>query len=113
MKFRILLGFLCSAVFLTYCSASKKSGAVKTAVTYTAQIQPLMESKCAPCHFPEKKGRKTPLNTYDAVVDNIEEIVIRIQLHPGQRHFMPKDDDRLSEKEIQLVKDWEKGGFAK
>lgn len=113
MKFKFLLTIMSSVLFFVFCSSSKKSSVNKTAITYTNNIQPLFLAKCAPCHFPEKGGKKTPFNTYEAVADEIDEIVTRVQLQPGQRHFMPKDGDRLSEKEIQMIKDWQAGGLVK
>ena len=33
-------------------------------ISYAADVAPIVERSCAPCHFPEKRGKKEPLHTY-------------------------------------------------
>jgi len=48
-------------------------------VSYADHIVPLMENSCTPCHYPEK-GKKKLLNTYEATVETIDDIIYRVAL---------------------------------
>jgi hypothetical protein len=113
MKKLLLLVLTVSiAGVLTQCN-STKNAAGKTAkkLTYTADIQPIVSAKCSPCHFPDK-GRARALNTYDAVKTNIDDMIHRIELHPGDKGFMPMRGTRLSDSTINMFKEWKDGGLA-
>jgi len=112
MKKYLFTALVFCATGLMFCTSSKKA-ALKKTTTYTANIQPLMETKCAPCHFPEKGGKKMPLTSYAAVADNIDDIIRRIEMHPDQKGFMPRKRERLSDSTIQMVKEWKAGGLVK
>jgi uncharacterized membrane protein len=113
MKKLLLLVLIVSvAGVLTQCNSSKKAtGKAAQKVTYTADIQPIIAAKCTPCHFPDK-GRAKALNTYDAVKNNADEIIRKIQLHPGDKGFMPMKRDRLSDSTINLFQQWKGNGLA-
>ena len=106
---------LVSALFLTYCSSSKKTAAStpKHTVTYTSQLMPLIEGKCSPCHIPAKGGNKEALDNVQAVRANIDEIIKRIQLDPSDPKYMPKKKAPLSKEEIDLFKTWKSEGTEK
>jgi hypothetical protein len=82
-------------------------------VTYQADIVPLMQRSCSPCHYPEKSGRKEPLDNYAAVKDHALEILERVQLPQSSLKFMPyeKKKQPLSAEEVELFKNWARGGF--
>jgi hypothetical protein len=100
-----------SFIFLfSYCSSSKK--AAKTAViTYDASVMSVIAEKCTPCHIPDKGGRVKPLNTYEAVRADIDEIIRRISLNPDEKGFMPFKHDKLSDSTIAVFKQWKDDGL--
>ena len=103
--------FTILAVFLfSYCSSSKKASKA-TLLTYDASVMGIISEKCTPCHIPEKGGRVKPLNTYEAVRTNIDAIVNRIQLNPGDKGFMPFKHDKLSDSTIEVFKQWRTDGL--
>jgi uncharacterized membrane protein len=108
-----------SAVFLTYCSTSRKaadtpaSSTKKATVTYSANLMPLIEGKCSPCHIPAKGGNKEPFNSVENVRAHIDEIIRRIQLDPTDSKFMPKKKSPLSKEEIDMFKTWKSEGTEK
>jgi hypothetical protein len=53
----------------------------------------------------------TMLNTYTAVSSSIDDIVTRIQLHPGEKGFMPFKRARLSDSTINVFKQWKADGL--
>ncbi len=82
-------------------------------VTYTADVAPLIDRSCSPCHFPERRGRKEPLDSYDHMKTELAEVLERVQLDESSLKFMPyeKKKQPLSEAEIELLKNWARGGF--
>lgn len=115
MKKILAFSFSALALALSFCTASRQTPAPEAAkaptVTYLADIQPIITAQCAPCHFPPK-GNKKPLDTYADVKAEADDIIARIQLHPGDKGFMPAKRPRLSEETIQLFKTWKAEGLA-
>lgn len=105
------------ALVATAISCAKKTTAVsdtkKVTVTYALNIQPLLESKCAPCHLPAKGGRKTPFDTYEAAKSYLDPMINRVQLASTEKGFMPFKNEALSKEEIDLLKKWKEEGMAK
>lgn len=109
------LAFL--ALTLSFCTSSKQttssnSGTEVTkvpTVTYLANIQPIVTNNCAPCHFPPK-GNKKPLDNYADVRSEVNDILARIQLNPGEPGFMPPRHPKLSDADIQAFKTWKAEG---
>lgn len=100
---------------LSFCGSAKKSTeaaaiAAVPAVSYAQHIQPIMVEKCTPCHYPET-GKKMMLDTYEAVRDNVKDILHRVQLPQDHMGFMPFKSKKapLTGAEIQLLKDWVAG----
>ena len=113
MKRNIIL-LLCFAIlFLTYCTSSKKTASVSDPVSYEKSIQPVVAASCGPCHPPSKGGKKPPLESHTDVAYNIDDIIRRIEMHPGQKGFMPMKKERLSDSAINLFKDWKTAGLLK
>lgn len=111
MKKLLLLSVIASALIVFTQCRSAKNNVSKRTLTYTADIQPLVADKCSPCHFPDK-GRVAPLNTYEKVKGNIDEILRRIQLNPGDKGFMPFKHPKLSDSTINIFKQWKDDGLA-
>lgn len=114
----LLLTALGLIIVFSYCSGPKKATAsaqVAPTVTYTydGNVQQLVSDKCSPCHIPSKGGRKLALDTYDSVKGNIDDILRRIQLNPGEHGFMPFKNPKLSDSAIQVFKTWKNEGLTK
>ena len=95
---------------LSNCHSSKKAMASAPAVSYDNGVQAIISANCAPCHIPSKGGNKLPLDTYTAVKGNVDEILSRIKLNPGERGFMPKNHAKLSDSTIAVIEQWKMGG---
>ena len=105
------------AFFLSYCHSAKKAitaapAPAMAAVTFTSTIQPLLVSSCAPCHVPSKGGNKEAMDSYDNVKKDIDGILHRIQLNPGERGFMPAMHPKLSDSSIAIIKQWKENGLV-
>ncbi len=100
--------------FFAYCNSSKKATAVAQpkapTFTWAANIKPLIVEKCSPCHI-EGKGNKLYLDNIDNVKSNIDDIIRRIEMHPGERGYMPFKRERLSDTTISMIKTWKAEGL--
>src|SRR5689334_203219 len=104
-KFYVVF-ILTGAFVFQYCSSSKKAAKhAAPAVTYTANIQPVIATSCSPCHI-AGKGNKKSLDNYTAASSTIDEILSRIQRNPGEKGFMPAMHPKLDDATINLFKQW-------
>ena len=102
----------CVSLF-SYCSGSKKAAAPKEPVptfTYTGHIEKIISDNCGPCHI-KGKGNKMPLDSMDMVKNNIDDILRRIELNPGERGYMPFKRPKLDDSTINIIKAWKAEGF--
>jgi uncharacterized membrane protein len=80
------------------------------ALSFAADIQPIIGEKCSPCHFPEG-GRKPyieyPLDSYEKVKAEADEVMEQVwtERHMPRRKTMT-DDERM------LVARWIEQGAA-
>ncbi|MES2328921.1 MAG: cytochrome c [Bacteroidota bacterium] len=109
-----------AVTLFTYCSSTKKSTAdapktetkpVVKKISYQSNVMAIIEANCAPCHFPDKGGNKKPLNTYAGASAQADEILRRIQLAPTERGFMPNRKPKLSDADINTIKQWKADGL--
>ena len=118
MKKLVCFSFSILALALSFCTSSKQVSTTATdvtkapTVTYLADIQPIVAANCAPCHFPPK-GNKGPLDNYQDVKAEIDDIITRIQLNPGDKGFMPAKHPKLPDATIQAFKTWKAEGTPK
>jgi uncharacterized membrane protein len=114
MKRKIVLTVLAAMLLVAACSkkATTTTATKEATITYTLNIKPLMETKCAPCHLPAKGGRKEPFDTYEATKSHVNVILKRISLAPTESGFMPMKNEALSAEEIALIKKWKEEGLA-
>ncbi len=111
MRKTIIGALLVTAVLsFQFCSGPKKAMAAPVVVTYDKDIQTIIQAKCAPCHI-AGKGNKKSLDNYTASKDNIDEIISRIQMNPGEHGFMPARNPKLSDSAITAFVDWKKAGL--
>uniref|UniRef100_UPI0025D3E6AA monooxygenase n=1 Tax=uncultured Phenylobacterium sp. TaxID=349273 RepID=UPI0025D3E6AA len=93
--------------------AKSKGGYEK--ITYTRDIAPIIEKKCATCHQPNAIG-PMPLTSYEQVKGfspMIREVIRTNRMPPyladqAVGHFM--DDDRLTPEQIKTMVHWVEGG---
>lgn len=113
-KLTVSFLLMAAVTVFTYCGSSKQastSAKAKPVINYQANIMALVQANCTPCHFPEKGGRKKPLDSYAAVSSQIEEVLRRIQLTPGQKGFMPDRKPKLADSTIQSIMQWKTDGL--
>ena len=94
-------------------SAETKEPYTGPQISYTNDVAPIITRSCAPCHFPEKRGKKEPLHTYASMKAELNKVLIRVQLPESDKDFMPfkKKKPSLTAEEIELLKNWARGGF--
>lgn len=114
MKKIFVLALLSTFVLLlTNCDPSKKVAATPVPkMTYATEMQAVISANCTPCHIPSKGGNKKPYDNYANVKTDIDEIIRRIELNPGEKGFMPfKKTAKLSDSTINVFKQWRTDGL--
>ncbi|MEP6711299.1 MAG: hypothetical protein ABJA37_02730, partial [Ferruginibacter sp.] len=110
MKKLLIILVLGLPMLFQFCSSTKKAQAVKASnITYMANVQDLVMGNCSPCHIPPK-GFKKPFDNYNAVMQNIDEIIERIKKQPDEKGFMPFKHSRLPDSTILVFENWKKAG---
>lgn len=117
-KLSLLVVFGALVVVLSNCGPSKKATAEETPpapakLTFATNVMAVIQDKCAPCHVPAKGGNKKPYTIYANVKTDIDDILRRIQLNPGERGFMPmgRPQVKLSDSLINVFKQWKADGL--
>lgn len=104
------------ASLIVFASCAKKTAAAAAAkpkaTSYTADVLPLFQAKCSPCHLPSKGGNKTNFENHASASKFGAAMVSRVMLNPGERGFMPMRGQKLPENEIALLKKWVDGGMV-
>jgi hypothetical protein len=103
---------LSSVVFFQNCKSVKSTKIAQvepTTYKYTKDIAPIMQTSCAPCHFPPE-GRKEALNSYETVKANIADIIERVKLPKEDNRFMPLKSRKpvLNDSLINVLVTWQK-----
>ena len=109
----IVIAFFGVGLF-QYCSSSKKAAKAPAPLSYTKDISPILQTSCTPCHFPPD-GKKEPLNSYDAVVNHLDEMIARVKLPTSDIKFMPfkLKKPALSDTAINALLLWKSQGMGK
>jgi len=113
-KYFTMSAIIAAVILLSNCHTAKKASTETAApkLTYQANIQSLVANNCTPCHFPAKGGNKKPFDSYEAVRANIDSMIVRVQLNPGDKGFMPFKKSKLSDSTITVFKQWRDGGMS-
>lgn len=113
MKQNIFL-ILITVSITVFVACTKKASPGKSAVetSYQADIVPLLQAKCTPCHLPTKGGFKADFENFESAKKYASEMVKRVLMNPGERGFMPFKGTRLSEEEISVFKQWVDQGLT-
>lgn len=110
-KLYVFAGMAILSLALTYCSTSKKAIAAAPKASYATTLAPVVAEKCTPCHFPSKGGNKKAYDNYANVKADIDEIIRRIDLNPGERGFMPfRRAEKLAADTIAIFKKFKEDG---
>lgn len=103
------------ALIFTYCSSSRRASASATEpvkLNFENHMSTVIQSNCSPCHIPAKGGNKKAFDNYTNVKTDIDEMLRRIQLNPGEKGFMPfRKQERLSDSVIAVFKQWKDDGM--
>ena len=116
-KIIILTGISLSMLVFSKCNPARKTSSTTTptkvvnTTTYEGHLSPLIMSHCTPCHIPLKGGNKKAYDNYANVKGDIDEIIRRIELHPGEKGFMPFKKARLSDSTITVFKQFKMDGM--
>ena len=75
---------------------------------YTSNIKTIFEAKCTPCHFPAQGGNKAALDNYTSASSQIDDILVRVQLKPDDRGYMPfrEKKEAVTAAEVASLKEW-------
>ena len=114
-KITVITILLATAFVFQNCGPSKKATAAASAtLSYEKDIVAVMKTSCSPCHFPPD-GQKEPLDSYDAVSKNINEIIERVRLPQTDNKFMPFRNKKpaLSDSVINVLAQWKEQGMPK
>lgn len=110
-KIFVVSSVVISAFILSNCSASKKASSSATKSTFENNVSMVIMSHCSPCHIPAKGGNKKPFDNFASVKENIDDIIRRIELNPGERGFMPFKKAKLNDSTIAVFKQWKEDGM--
>src|SRR5688572_15511311 len=112
MKKLLLIVFVSTSILIfSNCSGSKKVATVPPKSTYETNIQTLVMNNCTPCHIPAKGGNKKAYDNFANVKSDIDEIIRRVELNPGDKGFMPFKHPKLSDSTIMVFKQWKADGM--
>jgi uncharacterized membrane protein len=111
-KYYFLLLFSVASLLLSNCNSAKKATATPLAkLTYEGKVATVIMNNCVPCHIQAKGGKMKAYDNYTNIKTDINEIIRRIELNPGEKGFMPfKKTAKLSDSTIQVFKQWRADG---
>lgn len=89
-------------------------------VSYTRQVAPIFQSRCAECHGAETKEAGLDLSTYEAAMKGSEygtvieagDAAASLLIEMVVAGEMPQDADALPAEEIALIRAWIQAGAA-
>ena len=111
-KYFLLTGIAIAALVLPNCNPSKKAAALATPKsTYATHVSTVIMNNCTPCHIPAKGGNKKAYDNFANTKSDIDEIIRRIELNPGDKGFMPFKKAKLSDSTIAVFKKWRDDGL--
>ena len=112
MKKSYFLLLLPVLFMLQFCSSTKKTASSgKTEmkkVTFENDVKPLVMAKCGPCHT---VGKKSHIGEFAIATAEIDDIIKRIEMNPGEHGFMPLKNEKLSDSAIAVFVQWKASGL--
>ena len=106
----LVLTLFVSGFILSNCSSAKKAASDIPKFTYESHLQPVIAGNCSPCHIPSKGGNKKAYDNFANVKTDIDEMIRRIELNPGEKGFMPFKKPKLSDSVIAIFKQFRADG---
>ena len=100
-----------SLIFMNCHSSRKATASAPAASSFQKDLLPVIQQNCSPCHIPDKGGNKKAYDNFANVHSDIDEMIRRIELHPGERGFMPFRRQRLEDSTIMVFKKWKQDGL--
>lgn len=112
-KLFILSAIVVIVLVFANCSSTKKTtAAAASKLNYESHVQTVVMAHCSPCHIPSKGGNKKPYDNFANVKTDIDEMIRRMELNPGEKGFMPfKKTVKLSDSTIAIFKQWKEDGL--
>ena len=112
-RYYVLVLLIVTAVIFSYCGSSKKASKnAPPKMVFENSLQTLIVGNCSPCHIPQKGGQKKAYDNYANVKSDIDEMIRRIELNPGEKGFMPfKKTEKLSDSTVAVFKQWKADGL--
>jgi cytochrome c553 len=104
-----LTGALAVAAGCTYSHGPEPAPCNGTAATYAAVVSPIFDAKCRTCHAQNVAatlGGSTSLNGWAEVSSYPEAALVGVIEHQPGYPAMPKNQAKLSDCEISLIKAW-------
>lgn len=100
-----------ATILLTNCAGPKN--VVQTPkLSFENDVLLAINANCSPCHIPAKGGKKKPYDNYNNVKMDIDGIISRIEMNPGDKGFMPfRKTTKLSDSTIAVFKKWRADGL--
>lgn len=88
-------------------------------IDFANEVEPILENYCIDCHGPEEQESKLRLDSMVAALDggdsgervivpghSDQSFLIELVISDDDQHRMPPDGDRLSDKEVDVLKSW-------
>ncbi len=112
-KYFVFIGLTVATLVFANCNQSKKIAATPVPKsTYATDLSVVIMNNCVPCHIPAKGGFKKAYDNYANVKTDIDEMIRRIELNPGDKGFMPfKKTQKLPDSTIAAFKKWRDDGL--
>ncbi len=111
-KYFLVITIFSGIVFFSNCGPSQKTTTAPVPkTTYANDLSVVIMNNCVPCHIPAKGGNKKAYDNYASAKTDIDEMIRRIELNPGDRGFMPFKKAKLSDSIINVFKKWKADGL--
>lgn len=112
-RYYVSLLLIATAIIFSYCGTGKKASKSQAPATvaFENNLKTVIVGNCSPCHIPEKGGQKKSYDNYANTKADIDEIIRRIELNPGERGYMPFKREKLSDSTIAVFKKWKADGM--
>jgi hypothetical protein len=103
------------AFALLNCEKSKKVVPVSETetskiITFNKDIKPILSSKCSPCHT-AGGDRNNKYEDYNTAKTLLTGIIGRIIRDPSDPLFMPKNGEKLTKTQMDLINKWIEDGL--
>jgi hypothetical protein len=109
-----LAALLVSAFAVIRGGSTKAAPSAKTNVSFTNDVQPLLESRCGTCHMGEFVNKDLHMDTYESLMEGSESGPVIL---PGDANHsliiqklvdgeMPERGPKLTPAQIQIIADW-------